>query len=135
MHKNRHMVDRRLTKLTDTECGGIEIDATRARLIEDPKVQARLDPPFGEELDALLQAYEQELPIGYVFDYATFQPDLIRDSVQGAVSNVYQTLAIVLAVVMLFLGLRKRKDSYTVNGVAGRCIKESVDKDQFWNTV
>lgn len=61
---------------------------------------------FGDKLTALLNDWEQELPIGYVFDYATFQPDLIEDSVQGAVSNVYQTLAIVLAVVMLFLGLR-----------------------------
>lgn len=61
---------------------------------------------FGEDLTALLDEWEQEMPIGYVFDYATFQPDLIEDAVQGAVSNVYQTLAIVLAVVMLFLGLR-----------------------------
>lgn len=61
---------------------------------------------FGEALTALLNEWEQELPIGYVLDYATFQPDLIEDAVQGAVSNVYQTLAIVLAVVMLFLGLR-----------------------------
>ena len=61
---------------------------------------------FGDELTALLDDWEQELPIGYVFDYATFQPDLIEDAVQGAVSNVYQTLGIVLAVVMLFLGLR-----------------------------
>ncbi len=61
---------------------------------------------FGGELTGLLDDWQQELPIGYVLDYATFQPDLIEDAVQSAVSNVYQTLAIVLAVVMLFLGLR-----------------------------
>ncbi len=61
---------------------------------------------FGNELTNLLREIEQELPIGYVFEYATFQPELIEESVQGAVSNVYQTLAIVLAVVMLFLGIR-----------------------------
>jgi len=61
---------------------------------------------FGEELTALLREIELDLPIGYVFEYATFQPDLIEQSVQGAVNNVYQTLAIVLAVVMLFLGIR-----------------------------
>ncbi len=38
--------------------------------------------------------------------YATFQPDLIEAAVESAVSNVYQTLAIVLTVVMVFLGLR-----------------------------
>lgn len=61
---------------------------------------------FGTRLTTLLGEIEQELPIGYVFDYATFQPDLIKDAVSNAVSNVYQTLAIVLAVVMLFLGVR-----------------------------
>ncbi len=61
---------------------------------------------FGERLTTLLKDIEGELPIGYVLDYATFQPDLIEEAVQGAVSNVYQTLAIVLVVVMVFLGLR-----------------------------
>lgn len=61
---------------------------------------------FGDRLTALLNDIQQELPIGYVLDYATYQPELIAAAVDGAVSNVYQTLAIVLAVVMLFLGLR-----------------------------
>ncbi len=61
---------------------------------------------FGERLTALLEEFEYELPIGYVLDYATFQPDLVVAAVDGALSNVYQTLAIVLVVVMLFLGLR-----------------------------
>lgn len=61
---------------------------------------------FGAELTALLEEWDPELPVGFMLDYATFQPDLIEAAVQGAVSNVYQTLAIVLAVVMVFLGLR-----------------------------
>ena len=61
---------------------------------------------FGARLTALVNEVEQDLLIGYVLEYATFQPELINQAVQGAVSNVYQTLAIVLVVVMLFLGLR-----------------------------
>jgi multidrug efflux pump len=61
---------------------------------------------FGERLTVKLDALESELPLGYVLDYATFQPDLVVAAVDGAMSNVYQTLAIVMAVVMLFLGLR-----------------------------
>ncbi len=61
---------------------------------------------FGRQLTALLDEIEQELPVGYLLDYATFQPELIEAAVAGAVSNVYQTLAIVLTVVMVFLGLR-----------------------------
>lgn len=61
---------------------------------------------FGERLTVLLDGIQQELPIGYVLQYATYQPGLIAAAVDGAVSNVYQTLAIVLAVVMVFLGIR-----------------------------
>ncbi len=61
---------------------------------------------FGQRLQALSDEIQQELPLGYVLDYATFQPDLIEVAVGDAVNNVYQTLAIVLIVVMVFLGLR-----------------------------
>ncbi len=61
---------------------------------------------FGDRLTAKLKEIEQSLPIGYVFDYATFQPDLIKKAVNGAVINVVETLVIVLVVVMLFLGVR-----------------------------
>lgn len=61
---------------------------------------------FGERLTRKLEQLESALPIGYVLDYATFQPDLVVAAVDGAMSNVYQTLAIVMVVVMLFLGLR-----------------------------
>lgn len=61
---------------------------------------------FGNRLSALVEEIQQELPIGYVLEYATFQPELIATAVDGAVSNVYQTLGIVLVVVMLFLGVR-----------------------------
>lgn len=61
---------------------------------------------FGERLTQRLRDFEAGLPVGYVLEYATYQPDLIETSVNGAVVNVYQTLAIVLVVVMAFLGLR-----------------------------
>ena len=61
---------------------------------------------FGERLTQKLNQLESELPIGYVVEYATFQPDLVEAAVNGGLSNVYQTLVIVLVVVMLFLGVR-----------------------------
>ena len=61
---------------------------------------------FGKELTALLSELQRDLPVGYVLNYATYQPALIDASVQGAVTNVYQTLAIVLFVVLIFLGAR-----------------------------
>lgn len=61
---------------------------------------------FGERLTKRLNQLESELPIGYVVEYATFQPDLVEVAVDGGLNNVYMTLVIVLVVVMLFLGVR-----------------------------
>lgn len=61
---------------------------------------------FGGRLQSLVDAVQQELTIGYVLEFATYQPTLIATAVGDATSNVYQTLGIVLVVVMLFLGLR-----------------------------
>jgi multidrug efflux pump subunit AcrB len=61
---------------------------------------------FGDRLTRKIKDLEAQLPVGYVLEYATFQPDLVEKAVNGALSNVYQTLVIVLIVVMLFLGVR-----------------------------
>lgn len=61
---------------------------------------------FGDGLTAEIEKIEQSLAIGYNLEYATFQPALVEKAVSDAMSNVYQTLAIVLVSVMLFLGLR-----------------------------
>ncbi len=61
---------------------------------------------FGERLTRKLEELESGLPIGYVLDYATFQPDLVKAAVNGALSNVYQTIVVVAIVVILFLKLR-----------------------------
>ena len=61
---------------------------------------------FGKHLTHKIKTIEQTLPIGYKFEYATFQPDLVEIAVNGAITNLMQTLLIVLAVVIVFLGLR-----------------------------
>jgi multidrug efflux pump subunit AcrB len=61
---------------------------------------------FGQRLKRMVDDLQQEVPIGYRFEFATYQPDLIEEAVGSAVSNVYQTLAIVFVVVLLFLGFR-----------------------------
>ncbi|MBW1865067.1 MAG: efflux RND transporter permease subunit, partial [Deltaproteobacteria bacterium] len=61
---------------------------------------------FGERLKKKVKEIEQSLALGYQLDFATFQPDLISKSVNGMVSNVIQSVAIVVAVVMIMLGFR-----------------------------
>lgn len=46
------------------------------------------------------------LPIGYQLDIATYQAEQVDKTVKGVSINVLQTLAIVLIVVILFLGVR-----------------------------
>lgn len=61
---------------------------------------------FGEQLKSRVSSLQQQLAIGYALEFATFQPELVSQAVDGAVNNLYQTLAIVLTVVMVFLGIR-----------------------------
>jgi multidrug efflux pump subunit AcrB len=61
---------------------------------------------FGRRLKSRVAELENGLPIGYKLDFATFQPTLIEKAVGSMVGNVLQSVAIVLTVVMLLLGLR-----------------------------
>ncbi|QLE98175.1 efflux RND transporter permease subunit [Neptunomonas phycophila] len=61
---------------------------------------------FGVEITNKVDALKLELPLGLDLEYVTYQPTLVTKSVNSAVSNLYQTVAVVLVVVVLFLGLR-----------------------------
>ena len=61
---------------------------------------------FGERLKKKVKEIEQSLVWGYKLDFATFQPELISKAVNGMVSNVVQSVGIVLVVVMIMLGFR-----------------------------
>ena len=61
---------------------------------------------FGQRLKQRVAEIEQSLPIGYVLEFATFQPELVERAVNGAISNLGQTLGVVTVVVVLFLGIR-----------------------------
>ncbi|MDN3553877.1 efflux RND transporter permease subunit [Halomonas almeriensis] len=61
---------------------------------------------FGHAIQARLDDLRTTLPAGYSLDIMTFQPDQVANAVYGVTASVIQTLAIVLAVVVLFLGVR-----------------------------
>lgn len=61
---------------------------------------------FGVEITAKVEELQKNLPLGLQLDYATFQPTLVTKAVTGAVNNLYQTIAVVLIVVIVFLGFR-----------------------------
>lgn len=61
---------------------------------------------FGRNLKQAVQQLENGLPIGYELEFITFQPDDITRAISNVMSNLYQTVTIVLLVVIAFLGLR-----------------------------
>lgn len=61
---------------------------------------------FGREITAKVDALQSTLPWGVHLDFATYQPTLVTNAVSGAVSNLYQTIAVVLVIVIVFLGFR-----------------------------
>lgn len=61
---------------------------------------------FGDILKHATEEISATLPLGLHLDYITYQPDYVSLSLDGATTSLYQTIAVVLTVVMLFLGLR-----------------------------
>ncbi len=60
----------------------------------------------GDGLDKKIQQVSRDLPVGYQLEWATFQSDLVESSISNFTGNLYQTLGIVLLVVVFFLGTR-----------------------------
>ncbi len=57
-------------------------------------------------LKARVAAFEQTQPIGISYAFSTFQETSVTASINAALVNVLQTLAVVLLVMLVFLGLR-----------------------------
>ena len=79
----------------------------RPAIIISAQMQSGYDiEAVGKRITATMLDFEKNLPIGYVLEYAAFQPREVTNAVNNAVSNVGQTVIVVLLVMMLFLGLR-----------------------------
>ena len=61
---------------------------------------------LGEDIDALLEDYNQGLPVGLLARRISSQDYEVDKSIDNFVSNVIQSVVIVLLVVLVFLGVR-----------------------------
>lgn len=61
---------------------------------------------LGRALRQEIVALENRQPIGIAFNISTFQETNVTQAIDGALSNVAQTFAVVLLVMLVFLGLR-----------------------------
>jgi len=61
---------------------------------------------LGKEIDARLDSYKTVLPWGLTIARVASQDEVVDESVQNFLGNLYQAVAVVLLVMLLFLGLR-----------------------------
>jgi multidrug efflux pump subunit AcrB len=61
---------------------------------------------IGAVLKDRVEAYEQTQPIGISYSFSTFQETAVTQSINAALMNVLQTFAVVVLVMMVFLGFR-----------------------------
>ncbi len=62
---------------------------------------------LGPELRSLVDRFVDDQPIGIEAEFSTFQPEIVAASVNGALINMAQTFAVVLGMMLLFLGWRE----------------------------
>ena len=60
----------------------------------------------GERVDKRLEELKKNIPAGYEFDKVFFQPDKVDDAIDGFMINLVASVAIVILVLMLTMGLR-----------------------------
>ncbi len=61
---------------------------------------------LGDQVTESLARLQKRIPLGMSLDVVIFQPDMVEESVASATNNLMQTMAVVLVIVMMFLGLR-----------------------------
>jgi multidrug efflux pump subunit AcrB len=61
---------------------------------------------FGQSLKARVDELAQMLPAGFTLDYVTFQADVVQREMGKMNRVMLETIGIVMAVVVLFLGWR-----------------------------
>ena len=78
----------------------------RAIVIAVSMIEGENIVAFGKRLRKRVAQLQNRLPWGYVIHFATEQAPRVDTSIRDFSSNLYQTIAIVLVVVMVALGLR-----------------------------
>ncbi len=61
---------------------------------------------IGRELKKSVDAFESTQPIGIEYSFSTYQEEKVTAAINDALMNVLQTAAVVLIVLMIFLGIR-----------------------------
>ncbi len=60
----------------------------------------------GKRVEERLAGLQKNIPVGYEFEKVFFQPDLVKNSIDGFMLNLIASVIIVILVLMLFMGIR-----------------------------
>lgn len=60
----------------------------------------------GDRVEAKLAELQPNIPVGYEFNKVFFQPDKVRESINGFVMNLVESVLIVIFVLMITMGIR-----------------------------
>ncbi|GAP43329.1 multidrug efflux pump subunit AcrB [Lentimicrobium saccharophilum] len=60
----------------------------------------------GKRVEKRLAELQQNMPVGYNFEKVFFQPDMVKKSIDGFMLNLIASVAIVILVLMISMGLR-----------------------------
>ncbi|WP_144211333.1 efflux RND transporter permease subunit [Shewanella donghaensis] len=61
---------------------------------------------LGDTLKEVIAQYQSELPLGVDISTIAFQPDEVHKSITGFISNLLESIAIVVIILMIFMGWR-----------------------------
>lgn len=61
---------------------------------------------LGKKVDEQLASLQKNIPLGYEFTKVFFQPDKVKKAIGGFISNLAQSVGLVIIVLMLTMGLR-----------------------------
>jgi len=61
---------------------------------------------LGEQVKAVVDRLQSIYPIGIEFDIVSFEPSIVEKTINNFTSNLLQSVAVVMLVMILFLGLR-----------------------------
>ena len=61
---------------------------------------------LGDSLNAIIADYQQELPIGVDINTIAFQPEEVEKSINNFVTNLLESVAIVVVILWLFMGFK-----------------------------
>ncbi|MEZ9593613.1 efflux RND transporter permease subunit [Shewanella sp. 10N.261.52.F9] len=103
----------RLGDIADVTLGYKTPATTLSRFNGEPAVSLAVSPveginvvSLGESLTAIINDYQAELPVGVEIGTIAFQPDEVEKSIEEFVVNLLESVAIVFAVLLIFMGFK-----------------------------